>query len=282
MHRGFDEVLATYIERGYELLGEARHSAARASAIVTRKHQSGVRRFLAMLGLVGRTKLVAVYTDRDGNTHTSAQSLDDLKKEHSAALELAAQNREYSGIRENANKLKKQIELREWAGEGSIHLPDPEVDASQSQAATHLDPTQAEAFAEAVSDGNLMRVRQELEQTPALAQYRLKNGDTPLHHARDVETAKLLLSRIKRNDAAINAKNSRGVTLLHSAATRGEAKLVEFLVSKGADVNARSASGATPVRWAAIEGHHNVVEILRKSGATEDIGDITSAGYDKV
>ena len=45
------------------------------------------------------------------------------------------------------------------------------------------------------------------------------------------------------NGADVNAAISTGATLLHCAAQKGNVKIVELLISKGADVNTRDQWG---------------------------------------
>lgn len=67
-------------------------------------------------------------------------------------------------------------------------------------------------------------------------------GKTPLHHAHSKEIAQLLLE----HHSQINAKSKKGSTPLHIAAARGNSKLVEFLIDKGADIEAKDNDGFIP------------------------------------
>lgn len=66
----------------------------------------------------------------------------------------------------------------------------------------------------------------------------------------------------------------RGWTLLHEAASRGRAEMVELLLDHGADLGARDKGDhATPLHWAASEGRLGVVMQLVSHGADVDADD---------
>jgi ankyrin repeat protein len=92
----------------------------------------------------------------------------------------------------------------------------------------------------------------------------------------NLELVKFLVAR----GADVRARNKRGETALHSAASYNSpgydwavdisAKLppvIEYLISKGADVNAASNSGETALHAAAMSGHLGNVKTLIKHGA---------------
>jgi len=58
---------------------------------------------------------------------------------------------------------------------------------------------------------------------------------------------------------------------LIQAADFGQAEVVKFLISKGADVNAKDNFGITPLLAATYEGHVDVVDILLKKGADKNV-----------
>jgi ankyrin repeat protein len=90
-------------------------------------------------------------------------------------------------------------------------------------------------------------------------------GGTLLHYAvgegyRDV--AELLLS----HGADVDAKEEIGQTSLHIAASVGNMNMAELLLAHGADVNAKDNVGSTPLYLAAYLKHHDMVELLRRHG----------------
>jgi len=78
------------------------------------------------------------------------------------------------------------------------------------------------------------------------------------------------LSKVKaftEEEGDVNAKNSRGATLLHAAVLGGHKEVVELLITKGSNVNINSLYLQTPLHVAAGAGHKDVVEILLDNGA---------------
>ena len=66
--------------------------------------------------------------------------------------------------------------------------------------------------------------------------------------------------------ADVNAKNKgfsrKDSTPLQHAALKGQKKVVELLIEKGADVNAKCDVGWTPLHNAAAYGHKEIIELL--------------------
>jgi ankyrin repeat protein len=65
----------------------------------------------------------------------------------------------------------------------------------------------------------------------------------------------------------INEKDSVGWMLLHEAALRGNMKLADLFIGRGADVNAQTRNGATPLHHAVYHGHIEMVKFLVSKGA---------------
>ncbi len=117
-------------------------------------------------------------------------------------------------------------------------------------------------------------------------------GRTPLHSAaahgeRGREIARLLIDRGAAVDARlacalgdhlrlaalVEADPSRleeadeDGTLLHVAASHGQAEIARWLLARGLDVNARSGKGHLPLHYAAANGHVAVARVLLDHGA---------------
>ncbi|MHC4351479.1 MAG: ankyrin repeat domain-containing protein [Planctomycetota bacterium] len=112
------------------------------------------------------------------------------------------------------------------------------------------------------------------------------DGRTPLHCAvgsenlRDshLDVAKLLLA----HGAAIDARDRVGRTPLNTATdalsepTRKESaeyRMIEFLISEGADINAKPERGWTALHWVVGMGHKELAELLIARGAKVDSTD---------
>ena len=66
----------------------------------------------------------------------------------------------------------------------------------------------------------------------------------------------------------VDARDTDGFTLLIKAASKGNKKLIKFLIKKGADVDAVAYyEGRTALMLAACYGHKEIVELLIKNGA---------------
>ncbi|MBS2039577.1 ankyrin repeat domain-containing protein [bacterium] len=98
-----------------------------------------------------------------------------------------------------------------------------------------------------------------------------KEGQTPLHQAKNLESVKILLS----HGAPLDATNALGATPLHRAVRRGP-EVLRLLLEAGADPRARSKGGATPLHWAAQGGYPDALAPLLQAGAdleaTDDLG----------
>jgi ankyrin repeat protein len=121
---------------------------------------------------------------------------------------------------------------------------------------------------EAAGAGQISRVKQMIEDNPALIHAWSHDGFTPLHLAvffgrRDV--AEYLLAHSPDVNAV--ARNPIKVTPLHSAAAGNQFEICEALIAKGADVNARQEGGFTPLHSAAQNGNLELVDLLLRHGA---------------
>jgi cytohesin len=83
----------------------------------------------------------------------------------------------------------------------------------------------------------------------------------------EAEEVRRIEAMIKDSPDLINAKDNNGNTPLHTAAMKGEAVVVKFLLENGADVDARDINGQTPLYDASLNGHKSVVDLLIQSHA---------------
>lgn len=89
--------------------------------------------------------------------------------------------------------------------------------------------------------------------------------EQPLTPSEDV--MRLLL----RNGADVNAKNHRGETPLHLAASDGEASRIRLLIESGADINAVDRHGWTALHYAVMNDSVPIALFLLRHGAATNL-----------
>ena len=90
-------------------------------------------------------------------------------------------------------------------------------------------------------------------------------GDTPLLWAAGFGHKKVIEMLITKG-ADVNAKAEEGWTPLHYAAGGNDKEIVELLSTKGADLNAKDVNDETPLNWAEEGKHKEITDLLRKQG----------------
>jgi uncharacterized protein len=134
---------------------------------------------------------------------------------------------------------------------------------------------------EAATVGDLERLRELLDEDPALAGARSADDTTALHFAAFFNQPEAVVLLLERGaDPHAVSPTFGNVTPLHSAATAGNNAAARALLEAGADANARQAGGFTPTHAAAANGNAEMVDDLVAAGAevmlTTDDGKIAS------
>lgn len=80
-------------------------------------------------------------------------------------------------------------------------------------------------------------------------------------------------SFIDRYPACVDLLSKWGMCALVDAAWNGEVKIVEFLLSRGANIDIVNNDGHTPLMAAAIGGEASVARLLLERGARADLHD---------
>ncbi len=121
---------------------------------------------------------------------------------------------------------------------------------------------------EAAAAGQLARVKEIVEEDPALAKSFSPDG-FPVFALPAVfghlEVAEYLLG--KGADVNAAATNGTGYNALTGAVASGHTSIVAWLLANGADPNYRYGAGYSPLLTAAANGHLGIVSLLLASGA---------------
>ena len=102
------------------------------------------------------------------------------------------------------------------------------------------------------------------------------HGKTPLHYAclyPNKEIAEYLISK----GANIEAKDDDGNQIIHSASIGGLLPIVQYLIETAKiDKDITNSSGKTPLHYACLYGHERIVEYLISQGANIEAKDVNS------
>ncbi|KAI5678952.1 hypothetical protein M9H77_09902 [Catharanthus roseus] len=99
-------------------------------------------------------------------------------------------------------------------------------------------------------------------------------GWAPLHSAASSGNADIVEILLSRGD--VNLKNKGGRTALHYAASKGWMEVAQILLSHGAKLNLKDKVGCTPLHRAASTGNYELCEFLIEEGA--EVDDVDKAG----
>jgi uncharacterized protein len=110
------------------------------------------------------------------------------------------------------------------------------------------------------------------------------SANTAPHHVNMFRAAQngnvgKLREEIERRPEMVNLKGSRGFTSLHWAAIRGKTKAVNLLLKHGADITITNTRGSTPILLASWKGHFEVVlQLLAAAGSEKSYLNIANDG----
>lgn len=205
-----------------------------------------------------------------GSIHDAAASgdLDAVKRFVEQDPQLVNQDDEYewrpifhAGLRRHYNVVKYLIDsgadlaahdgyALHYAGEVPDNKDIVSLLVSYGGLDAHTKPSSepARQFIYAVFLANVTRVKSMLGENPELAQERYARGDTALHHAArngDIKVVEQLVSY----GADVNARSDHEHFPLYCAAGHGHLETTQYLVENGADLQARLSDGKTVVEW---------------------------------
>lgn len=95
-----------------------------------------------------------------------------------------------------------------------------------------------------------------------------------IHTAAKSGKVKQVESLLNNQPDLLNAKNSKGLTPLHSAISKGRLNVVKLLIKKGADPELKTKNGLTPIFQALDLGRNKIAQELIESGVN-----IKTKGY---
>ena len=123
--------------------------------------------------------------------------------------------------------------------------------------------------------GNLEIARFLLDHGASVKARHAEGGSQPLAYAcikNDLRMVELLLSY----GADLRAADNSGATPLHLAVDRGYQQLAALLIVRGSDVKVRDKAGSAPLDEAARRGFRGIAELLIQHGAPVDQADPTT------
>lgn len=94
---------------------------------------------------------------------------------------------------------------------------------------------------------------------------------TPALHSAALFGKTKVVEKLLSDGANVNHKDYNKKTPLHCASRKGHESTVKLLIEKGADLNAREIHGVTALHLAVLGGYSEIVGLLVSSGADTNI-----------
>jgi ankyrin repeat protein len=98
-----------------------------------------------------------------------------------------------------------------------------------------------------------------------------KEKEQQLINASRVGAIEIISELLKDKEINVNVANEGGWTPLQEAAENGHLKIVQLLLTQGADIDKQDNMGRTALYWAAKQGRTEVVTLLLKNNANVNL-----------
>ncbi|MFZ5949398.1 MAG: ankyrin repeat domain-containing protein [Candidatus Rifleibacteriota bacterium] len=120
---------------------------------------------------------------------------------------------------------------------------------------------------DACKSGDFEKVKRIIENDPSQLQAKTEEGKSPLHMATGWGQSRIVEWLISIG-ADINALNNNGGTPIHVAASQNQPECAGILLKHGADIESvRELGGMTPLAIAVLKDNYEAAEFLLKNGA---------------
>lgn len=120
-----------------------------------------------------------------------------------------------------------------------------------------------------LNDGLLLSNEEKIDLALLDEYMHLKTNADIIHRAAKKGDSRLI-NLLLRRGANTEAFNHTGCTPLHVAAQLDRVKILQLLLDKGANIEAADQKGMMPLHYAARDGHVKIVQILLEKGASWD------------
>ncbi|MBU4334196.1 MAG: ankyrin repeat domain-containing protein, partial [Candidatus Omnitrophica bacterium] len=124
---------------------------------------------------------------------------------------------------------------------------------------------------EAAKSGDVVKLRELLDNDPSLLTTKDEIGKSPLHWAAGKNQLEIIKVLLDEYNIDVNIRNANNGTPLHVAASQANPKAAIILIEHGAEIDARTLNGSTPLHFAVFKsgrpGHIEAAKILIENGA---------------
>lgn len=143
-----------------------------------------------------------------------------------------------------------------------------------------LNFAECQDYFSSVIEGDLASVKECVEKNPDLINKADGNGKTPLMYASEAGNAKMVSFLIKKG-ANIEAKQFDGKCALHFAAISNSCKIVKLLIEEGTNVNCQDNEGKAALHFAIENDNSLIIDYLLSQHASITLIDYQGkAAYD--